>query len=192
MPAVKAADRSAIIYLDEYRCGTTRGRVSAAGVGGSDVAGDRTLLGRHAQPRDHRPDHRPAAPAAGARGLAAVGPRAALARHRDLPGHVHPDRARRDRGLSPPAHASQLQDVALDARIAGRPGHDGDRGPRDLVGRRPSQAPRLLRPPRRPPQPARRPRRRACEERCAALLTPTWGGCSTTPSVARANASPPT
>ena len=71
-----------------------------------------------------------------------------------------PDRARCHDRLSPPAHAPQLQDLAMDAGAARDPRHDVGRGSRDLVGGRPPQAPRLLRPPRRSAQPSRRPRRR--------------------------------
>ena len=63
-------------------------------------------------------------------------------------------------GLSPPPDPPQLQDQALAAGHVRRPGLGRDRGPGDLLGRRPPQAPRLRRPARRPAQPARRPRRR--------------------------------
>ena len=56
----------------------------------------------------------------------------------------------------------------LGARRVHRARLGGDRGAGHLVGRRPPQAPRLLRPPGRPAQPARRPRLAACAARCAA------------------------
>ena len=68
------------------------------------------------------------------------------------------DGARHHRRLPPAAHASGVQDDAGRARRVRRPRLDGDRGPRHLLGRRPPQAPRVLRPPGRPAQPARRPR----------------------------------
>ena len=46
-----------------------------------------------------------------------------------------------------------VQDVAVVARAAGGPRHDVDRGAGDLLGRRPPQAPHLLRPPGDPHSP---------------------------------------
>ena len=62
----------------------------------------------------------------------------------------------------------------------------GDRGAGDLVGRRPSQAPRVLRPAGRSAQPARRPRRRLARRAARACCTPTSAGCSATTSAAPA------
>ena len=62
---------------------------------------------------------------------------------------------------------------------------DRDRGPGHLVGRRPPQAPRLLRPAGRPAQPARRPRRRLARRAARPRCTRTSAGCSSTPSAAR-------
>ena len=62
--------------------------------------------------------------------------------------------------LPPPVHAPRVQDVAVHARRVRRARLGRDRGPGDLLGRRPPQAPRVLRPPGRPAQPARRPRLR--------------------------------
>ena len=67
----------------------------------------------------------------------------------------------RDHGrLPPPPDAPELRDEAVASRRVRRPRLGGDRGTGDLLGRRPPQAPRLLRPGGRPAQPARRPRRR--------------------------------
>ena len=66
-----------------------------------------------------------------------------------------------DGRLPPPLHASRVQDRQGRARRPRRARLGRDRGPGDLVGRRPPQAPRLLRPGGRPAQPARRPRRTA-------------------------------
>ena len=60
----------------------------------------------------------------------------------------------------------------------------GDRGAGDLLGRRPPQAPRVLRPPGRSAQPARRPRRRCGRRAARPRCTPTWAGCSATTSAA--------
>ena len=57
-------------------------------------------------------------------------------------------------------HPPQLQDAAGGARDARDPRLGRDRGPGHLLGRRPPQAPRVLRPGGRPAQPARRPRPR--------------------------------
>ena len=70
--------------------------------------------------------------------------------------------------------------------------HDVDRGPRDLVGRRSSQAPRLLRPPRRSRTAPTSTTAAAGRARCAASATRTSAGCSTTSSAERASASPRT
>ena len=78
-------------------------------------------------------------------------------RVRDL---LRRDRARGDGRLPPPPHPSRVPVQALGARHARDPRLRRDRGPGDLVGRRPPQAPRVLRPGGRPAQPARRPRRR--------------------------------
>ena len=64
--------------------------------------------------------------------------RRALCRHR----------AGRHGGLPPALHAPQLQDRSPAARRSRDPGLGGDRGPGHLLGRRPPQAPRLLRPAR--------------------------------------------
>ena len=76
--------------------------------------------------------------------------------------------------------------------LAARPARDlrlgGDRGPGHLVGRRPPQAPHLLRPGGRPAQPARRPRRRLARRAAAASSTRTSAGCSSTPSAAPGSA----
>ena len=113
----------------------------------------------------------------------------------DLPRPVHPDRAGGHRRLPSPAHTPQLQDLAAAAGRDGGAGHDGRRGAGDLMGGRPSQAPRLLRPLRRSAQPPRRSRGRPCRAalrgRCG-WATRTWAGCSTTPSAAPASASRPT
>ena len=63
-------------------------------------------------------------------------------------------------GLPPLSHPPQLRDQPRRARRPRRARLGGDRGPRDLLGGRPPQAPRLLRPRGRSAQPARRPRRR--------------------------------
>ena len=67
---------------------------------------------------------------------------------------------RRDRRLPPPPHPPQLQDQPPAARPARHPRLGRDRGAGDLLGRRPPQAPHLLRPGGRPAQPPRRARRR--------------------------------
>ena len=103
--------------------------------------------------------HRGPVPGAGLRRLAALRAAAALERPRRLRAHLHPDRARDHGRLPPPLHPSQLQDEARGPRRDRRPRLGGDRGAGDLLGRRPPQAPRLLRPGGRPAQPARRPRR---------------------------------
>ena len=78
------------------------------------------------------------------------------------------------------------------ARAARDPRLGGDRGAGHLVGRRPPQAPRVLRPAGRPAQPARRPRRRSGAARCAACCTRTSAGCSATTSAAARRATRPT
>ena len=138
-----------------------RPRRGAGGAGGRPHPGGDPGSGpRRPRPGRHRPDHGPAAAAAGAGRMAAVEPRAAPARHRDLRDHVRADHDRRDRRLPPPAHAPELQDLCPDARPVRDPRHDGDRGTGDLVGGRPPQASRLLRSLRRPAQSARGQRRR--------------------------------
>ena len=72
---------------------------------------------------------------------------------------LHPDRARDHGRLPPPLHPPQLQDRPAVARGARRARLGRDRGAGDLLGRRPPQAPRLLRRGGRPAQPARRARR---------------------------------
>ena len=64
----------------------------------------------------------------------------------------------------------------------------GDRGPGDLLGRRPPQAPRVLRPPGRPAQPARRPRLGPEGRAARASRTRTSAGCSCTRTAGAARA----
>jgi hypothetical protein len=101
------------------------------------------------------------------RRLAGLGPGAALERRLPLLWHVLPHRDRDHGWLPSPSHPPRLQSQALAARPAGDPRLGRDRGPGDLLGSRPPQAPRLLRrrggsaqPPRRPrPRLERRPAR---------------------------------
>ena len=131
--------------------------------GGGPRAGRRRHRARPA--RDPRPDHhghrdRRAVPVAGRRRLAAVEQPAALARPRRVRDLLCVLRPRRDGRLPPAVHPPELQDEPVHARpLRGRRLH-GDRGPGHLLGGRPPQAPRVLRPARRSAQPARRPRRR--------------------------------
>ena len=122
--------------------------------------------------RDPRPDHHRPGDADPVRRdrlrrLAGLGQGPALERRLPLPRPVPPHRPRDHGRLPPPPHPPQLQERSLAARPAGDPRLGGDRGPGHLLGRRPPQAPRLLRrrggsaqPPRRPrPRLARRPAR---------------------------------
>ena len=92
--------------------------------------------------------------------LAGVGRPAVLERPDRVRDHVRRDRARRHRRLPPAVHPPRLQGRPRRARDVRDPRLGGDRGPGHLLGRRPPQAPRVLRPARRPAQPARRPRPR--------------------------------
>ena len=74
--------------------------------------------------------------------------------------HVRRDRPGHHGRLPPPVHASLVQDRPAHARRVRDPRLDGDRGPGHRLGRRPSQAPRVLRPARRSAQAARRARPR--------------------------------
>ena len=103
--------------------------------------------------------HRGPLPDAGLRRLAARGQLAALERPRRLRAALHPDRARDHGRLPPTLHPPQLQDRAAVRAVLAAPRLGGDRGAGDLLGRRPPQAPRLLRRGGRSPQPPRRPRR---------------------------------
>ena len=75
---------------------------------------------------------------------------------------------------------------------AGDPRLDRDRGPGDLVGRRPSQAPCLLRQARAIRTARTSITAAACAARCAASCTRTSAGCSCTTSAARASGTRPT
>ena len=110
---------------------------------------------------DHGADHRPAPADAAARRPAGVEQHAALARRRDLPPPVHPD-VPGDHDRLPPAASPTVafKTTRWMRGLLAVCGTMADRGTGDLVGRRPPQAPRLLRPPGGPAQPARRPRRR--------------------------------
>ena len=94
------------------------------------------------------------------RRLAGLGVGSALVRHLPVPRHVLLHRARDHGRLPPSPHPPQLQDLRLAARAARDPRLGGDRGPGHLLGRRPPQAPHLLRQGGRPAQPPRRPRPR--------------------------------
>ena len=91
--------------------------------------------------------------------LAGVGLAAALERHRGLRDPLHPHRVGRDGRLPSPLHPPLVRHQELAARRVRRVRLGGDRGAGHLLGGRPSQAPRLLRPARRSAQPARRSRR---------------------------------
>ncbi len=118
----------------------------------------RALRERDPRPDPDRHGHRPARPLPRDRRLAGVGRLAGLERHLRLPDHVRADRPGRHRRLPPHAHPPRVQDDAVrPGRLHGA-GLGRDRGPGHLVGRRPPQAPRVLRPPGRSAQPARRPR----------------------------------
>ena len=97
---------------------------------------------------------RRALPRARHRRLAGVERAAALERHRGLRDPLRAHRARRDGRLPPPLHPPLRSRPSRWMRGAARgPRLGGDRGPGHLVGRRPSQAPRLLRPPGDPHSP---------------------------------------
>ena len=68
----------------------------------------------------------------------------------------------------------------------------GDRGPGHLVGRRPPQAPRLLRPARATRTARTSTTARAGAARCAASRTRTSAGCSSTRTAGAARATRPT
>ena len=99
----------------------------------------------------HRPRHRR---------LAALERPAPLERRLRVRDHVPAHGTRRDGRLPPLPDPPQLQDEQAGARDARHPRVGVDRGPGDLVGGRPPQAPRLLRQGGRPAQPARRTRGR--------------------------------
>ena len=120
-------------------------------------AGDRADHQRDV--RAHRASARPRAAAGGARlhGLGGLGRDVALARPGRAGDHLHALGAWRDGRVSPPVHASQLQDDARGAGRAGGAGFDLGRRAGDRMGGDASQAPQLLRPAGGPAQPARRP-----------------------------------
>ena len=95
-------------------------------------------------PRRHRP---------------VLGQRRGRARPRPLRRHVPDHRLRGDDRLPPPAHPSLVRDEQARRVPLRRHGLDVGPGPRDLVGLRPSQAPRARRRGGRSAQPARRWRR---------------------------------
>ena len=116
---------------------------------------------RDAGPVPNRHHHRVAVRGPGIGLLAAVGERAAVARRGGVRGAVPDHRPGHHGGLPSPVHTPRVPDQAVAARGHRGDGLDGHRGPDHRLGGRPPQAPRLLRPARRPAQPPRGPRSRA-------------------------------
>ena len=102
------------------------------------------------------------------RRLADVGRAAAPLRPDRVRDHVPPHRPRHHGRLPPPLHPPQLQDLPRGARRARRARLRRDRGPGDLVGGRPPQAPRLLRQATATPTAPTSTTASACAGRCAA------------------------
>ena len=98
--------------------------------------------------------------------------------------HVRRDRPRHHGRLPPAVHAPLVQDGQGRAGDPRRARQRRDRGPGHLLGRRPPQAPRLLRQAGRPALAPRRPRARPQGRAAAACCTRTSAGCSSTPSAA--------
>ena len=98
--------------------------------------------------------------------------------------HVRAHRAGHHGRLPPPVHAPLVQDRPAVRGVLAVLGSAAIEGPVISLGRRPPQAPRLLRPAGRPAQP-HVDHGHGCAARCAACCTRTSAGCSSTPSAAR-------
>ena len=137
---------------------------------------------REPRPLPDRDGHRAPDPRPRRRRLAGVVGAAGLERPDRVRDHVRRDRPGHHGRLPPAVHAPLVQDRQGRARDPRRARLGGDRGAGHLLGRRPPQAPRVLRPGR-----AIRTRRTSTtgtgsRARCAACCTRTSAGCSSTPS----------
>ena len=167
---------------------TRRNQVGFPRHGGPDCPGCAAGPQRNTRPHRDRNRDRGAVRRVVRRRLAVVERRAPVERPRRVHDLLRRDRARRDGRIPPPPDPPLVQVQALGARHARDLRVRRDRGPGDLVGRRPPQAPRVLRPGGRPAQPARRPRRGLSGSAARAYSMPTWAGCSSIRTAATSSA----